>query len=161
MPTSQGCCRIKGMIAIGHCQPPGTKTWSNCKMFGSASPACGKRAPTDLKGSIIHRRGEAHWESRACYLHYHCPKVQRRERATKKLKNCGHTKTRRGLTNGPRKKIWKNKHLSLKIICEDYMPETKEPPIYSLVTWYNDALVYFSQWSIPCPSLYTSLRYPL
>lgn len=105
MPTSQGCCGIKGMIAIGHSQPPGTKTLSNCKMFGSASPACGKRAPTDLKESIIYRRGEAHWASRAYYLHYHCPKVQRTERATKKLRNCGHTKTSQGLTNGPRKKI--------------------------------------------------------
>lgn len=157
MPTSQGCCRIKGMIAIGHSQPPGTKALSNCKMFGSASPACGKRAPTDLKESIIHRQGEAHWVSRAYYLHYHCPKVQRTERATKKLKNHGHTKTRQRLTNGPWKKIWKNEHLSLKIICEDYTPETKKLSMYSLVNWQNAALVCFSQWNVPCP--HTPLPY--
>lgn len=159
MPTSQGCCRIKGMIAIGHCQPPGTKAWSNCKMFGSASPACGKRAPTDLKDSIIHRRGEAHWESRAYYLHYHCPKVQRRERATKKLKNCGHTKTRRGLTNGLRKKIWKNKHLSLKIICEYYTPEIKE---HLYILWSRDTMTHLCIfYNGAYPVLYTSLHYPL
>lgn len=96
MPTSQGCCRIKGTMAIGHSQPSGTKTLSNCKMFSSTSPACEKRAPTDLKESITRRGGEAHWESRAYCLHYHCPKVQRRERATKELQSCGHRKTRQG-----------------------------------------------------------------
>lgn len=60
MPTSQSCCRIKGTTAIGPSQLPGTKTLSNCKVFSSASPACEKGAPTDLKESITHREGETH-----------------------------------------------------------------------------------------------------
>lgn len=60
MPTSQDRGRIKGMLATGPSQLPGTKALSNCKTFGSAPPACEKGAPTDLKESITHRQGEAH-----------------------------------------------------------------------------------------------------
>lgn len=60
MPTSQAWCRIKGRLALGPSQLLGTKALSNCKMFGSASPAWEKGAPTGLKESITHRQGETH-----------------------------------------------------------------------------------------------------
>lgn len=64
MPTSQGCGVIKGGWLPLSTQPPGTKIPVIAKMFGSTSPACEKGAPTDLKESDTHRRGEAHRESR-------------------------------------------------------------------------------------------------
>ena len=62
-PLHRAVVWSKGWLPLGT-QPPGTKTLSNCKMFGSTSPACEKGAPTDLKESNTHRRGEAHRESR-------------------------------------------------------------------------------------------------
>lgn len=105
MPTSQAWCRIKGMLAIGPSQLPGTKALSNCKMFGSASPAWEKGAPTDLKESIIHRHGETHGRAEPITFIIIVPKC--RERATKGLKNCGQGKTRKGLINGPQRKAEK------------------------------------------------------
>ena len=62
-PLHRAVVWSKGWLPLGT-QPPGTKTLSNCKMFGSTSPACEKGAPTDLKESNTHSRGEAHRESR-------------------------------------------------------------------------------------------------
>lgn len=88
---------------MGPSQLPGTKALSNCKMFGSASPACEKRAPTDLKEGIIHRQGETHGRAEPITFIIIVLKC-RGESATQKLKNCGHRKTKQGLTNGPQRK---------------------------------------------------------